>query len=129
MQYQLRRDKALASKYCHCADCQILHGVCSPPRFLSFHLLILTSQAPFQWATIFHKTDLAFINGTDGLVFYHTPSRSTERILPCKVSCAHCRTPIMDEGRRMISMASMAGFTPDPLVRIPSNTGLMPEGE
>ena len=22
--------------------------------------------------------------------------------LPCKVSCAYCRTPIMDEGRNMI---------------------------
>jgi hypothetical protein len=42
------------------------------------------AAAPFQWAAIFHKTDINF----------------TE--LPCKVRCSYCHSPIMDEGRNMI---------------------------
>jgi hypothetical protein len=26
VQYQLRREKPLAAKYCHCRACQVLHG-------------------------------------------------------------------------------------------------------
>merc|ERR1712124_219539 len=40
--YNLSRDKPLASKFCHCNDCKIIHG------------------APFQWATVFEKEDLSF---------------------------------------------------------------------
>ncbi|KAI1853178.1 hypothetical protein JX265_011459 [Neoarthrinium moseri] len=58
--------------------------------------------APFQWAAIFHKEDMMFENGTKGLVFYNSADNTLEHDLPCKVSCAHCRTPIMDEGRRMV---------------------------
>ena len=29
VQYQLSREKPLASKYCHCTTCQRMHGVCS----------------------------------------------------------------------------------------------------
>ena len=58
--------------------------------------------APFQWAAIFHKADMAFENGTAGLEFYKSPTQRLGHNLPCKVSCDYCRTPIMDEGRNMV---------------------------
>ncbi|KIW93339.1 uncharacterized protein Z519_05944 [Cladophialophora bantiana CBS 173.52] len=82
--YQLSRDKPLAAKYCHCTTCQRLHG------------------APFQWAAIFHKSDINFTNGHHDLGWYDPTAKSTTHHLPCKVCCAYCRTPIMDEGRNMI---------------------------
>ncbi|KAH0833547.1 putative glutathione-dependent formaldehyde-activating family gfa protein [Fonsecaea pedrosoi] len=82
--YQLSRDKPLAAKYCHCTTCQRLHG------------------APFQWAAIFHKSDINFTNGHHDLGWYDPTAKSTTHHLPCKVSCAYCRAPIMDEGRNMI---------------------------
>ncbi|KIX96440.1 uncharacterized protein Z520_07706 [Fonsecaea multimorphosa CBS 102226] len=82
--YQLSRDKPLAAKYCHCTTCQRLHG------------------APFQWAAIFHKSDINFTNGHHDLGWYDPTNKSTTHHLPCKVSCAYCRSPIMDEGRNMI---------------------------
>ncbi|KAL8365444.1 hypothetical protein RB595_004316 [Gaeumannomyces hyphopodioides] len=84
IEYSLTRDKPLQSKYCHCGDCRVLHG------------------APFQWAAIFHKTDIHFKHGAQGLGWYHTSTKSPEHHLPCKVYCAFCRTPIMDEGRNMV---------------------------
>ncbi|KAK1762761.1 Mss4-like protein [Phialemonium atrogriseum] len=84
IQYQLSRDRPLASKYCHCRTCQRLHG------------------APFQWAAIFHKEDINFTNGHDDLGWYDSSSMSRTHHLPCKVQCSYCRTPIMDEGRNMI---------------------------
>ncbi|KAJ9139303.1 hypothetical protein NKR19_g7495 [Coniochaeta hoffmannii] len=84
VQYQLSRDKPLASKYCHCTTCQRLHG------------------SPFQWAAIFHKEDINFTNGIHDLGWYDPTGKSTTHHLPCKVHCAYCRTPIMDEGRNMI---------------------------
>ncbi|KAI0130051.1 Mss4-like protein [Xylariales sp. AK1849] len=86
VKYWLSRDKPLASKYCHCKDCQSLHG------------------APFQWAAIFEKKDLHFENGAKGLAFYHSSKKHTYHDLPCKVSCAYCHAPIMDEGRNMVLM-------------------------
>ncbi len=71
------------AKICHCRDCQILHG------------------APMQWAAIFHKRDVRFTAGIQELGFYHAPSHSRSRELPCKVSCQLCGTPIADEGRNM----------------------------
>ncbi|KAK3320255.1 Mss4-like protein [Cercophora scortea] len=82
--YELSREKPLKSKYCHCTTCQRLHG------------------APFQWAAIFHKEDINFTNGIHDLGWYDSSSKSTTHHLPCKVQCAYCRTPIMDEGRNMI---------------------------
>lgn len=35
-------------------------------------------------------------------MYWHTGERSNDYILPCKVSCKTCRTPIMDEGRNMV---------------------------
>ncbi|KAK3385269.1 Mss4-like protein [Podospora didyma] len=84
VQYQLSRDKPLSSKYCHCTTCQRLHG------------------APFQWAAIFHKEDVNFTRGIHDLGWYDPSNKSTSHHLPCKVQCAYCRTPIMDEGRNMI---------------------------
>ncbi|KAM0335508.1 hypothetical protein ACHAQA_000556 [Verticillium albo-atrum] len=82
--YHLSRDAPLSSKYCHCTDCQTLHG------------------APFQWAAIFHKTDLAFDAGVEGLAFYDASNKKPTHGLPCKVSCARCGSRIMDEGRNMV---------------------------
>ncbi|KAI9794507.1 MAG: hypothetical protein M1833_000367 [Piccolia ochrophora] len=82
--FQLSREAPLAAKYCHCTTCQTLHG------------------APFQWAAIFHKEDINFTKGHHDLVWYESTEKTTKHKLPCKVTCSHCRTPIMDEGRNMI---------------------------
>ncbi|RDW95132.1 hypothetical protein BP5796_00895 [Coleophoma crateriformis] len=84
VKFQLSREKPLAAKYCHCTTCQVIHG------------------APFQWATIFHKEDINFVRGHHDLGWYDSGEKSTKHKLPCKVSCAYCRSPIMDEGRNMI---------------------------
>jgi len=84
VEYELSRKIPLDAKYCHCTTCQRLHG------------------APFQWAAIFHKSDINFTNGIHDLGWYESSEKSIEHKLPCKVSCAFCRTPIMDEGRNMI---------------------------
>ncbi|KAL8680269.1 MAG: hypothetical protein Q9224_002172 [Gallowayella concinna] len=84
VQYQLSREKPLDAKYCHCTTCQKIHG------------------APFQWAAIFHKDDINFTNGIHDLGWYESSEKTCVHKLPCKVSCAYCRTPIMDEGRNMI---------------------------
>ncbi|CAG8961415.1 hypothetical protein HYFRA_00013363 [Hymenoscyphus fraxineus] len=84
VKYQLGREKPLRSKYCHCTTCQVLHG------------------APFQWAAIFHKEDINFTHGHHDLGWYESGEKTTRHKLPCKVSCAYCRAPIMDEGRNMI---------------------------
>ncbi|KFH45385.1 hypothetical protein ACRE_038390 [Hapsidospora chrysogenum ATCC 11550] len=82
--YWLSTDNPLDVKYCHCHDCQVLHG------------------APFQLTAILHKADMAFENGTKGLHFYKTGTKRAEYNLPCKVSCSQCGTFILDEGRNMV---------------------------
>ena len=77
------RANPVDAKICHCPQCQRLHG------------------APFQWAVIFHKTDVRFSRGVDELLFYNAELDRSEHSLPCKLSCARCRAPIADEGRRM----------------------------
>lgn len=84
VQYEVSRDRPLASKYCHCTTCQRLHG------------------APFQWTAIFHKEDINFTHGHNDLGWYDPSEKSQTHHLPCKMQCAFCRTPIMDEGRNMI---------------------------
>ncbi|KAK7745816.1 hypothetical protein SLS53_002533 [Cytospora paraplurivora] len=86
VKYLLNREKPLASKYCHCLQCQTMHA------------------APFQWAAIVHKSDLRFVNGADGLNFYSSTLRKPVRELPCKAYCATCHTPILDEGRNMVML-------------------------
>jgi len=71
------------AKLCHCRACQTLHG------------------APMQWAAIFHKHQVRFTGGFHHLRFFHNEQGRNDRILPCKVSCNFCGTPIADEGRRM----------------------------
>lgn len=60
------------------------------------------TAAPFQWAAIFHKTDINFSNGHHDLEWYDPTDKSIEHKLPCKVRCSYCHSPIMDEGRNMI---------------------------
>lgn len=71
------------AKICHCKICQSLHG------------------APMQWAAIFRKHDVRVTKGMGSLKFYNAEQNIDERVLPCKVSCRLCGTPIADEGRRM----------------------------
>lgn len=102
--YQLSREKPLDSKYCHCTTCQKIHGMCLPitkSALLDFPSNMSTG-APFQWAAIFHKEDINFTNGVHDLGWYESSEKTCVHKLPCKVSCAYCRTPIMDEGRNMI---------------------------
>ena len=103
VKYQLSREKPLDSKYCHCTTCQKLHGEIKNLSS-TFSTLVLTgiSGAPFQWAAIFHKEDINFTHGHHDLGWYESSEKTCIHKLPCKVSCAYCRTPIMDEGRNMI---------------------------
>jgi hypothetical protein len=71
------------AKICHCLACQKLHG------------------APLQWAAIFHKRHVKFTAGLNHLHFFNSEQDRHERILPCKVRCGRCGTPVADEGRRM----------------------------
>lgn len=64
----------------------------------------LCPQAPFQWAAIFHKSDLRFHHGVEGLAFYCPTLTQPIHHLPCKVYCATCNAPIMDEGRNMVML-------------------------
>lgn len=82
VQYEVCADPVDA-KICHCTTCQTLHG------------------APMQWAAIFHKQDVRITKGMDCLKFYNSERNIPKRVLPCKVRCAVCGTPIADEGRRM----------------------------
>ncbi|EXU98843.1 glutathione-dependent formaldehyde-activating enzyme [Metarhizium robertsii] len=81
--YWISTDKPLASKFCHCVGCQVIHG------------------APFQWAAIFEKSDVAFETGVEHLKFYNSATKESHHELPCKVSCKWCGSHIMDEGRNM----------------------------
>jgi hypothetical protein len=83
VEYALRRERPLDAKFCHCRQCQVLHG------------------APFQWAAIFSKEDIRFEKGADNLSFYAAGEKSNKYQTPTKVSCSYCRSPIMDEGRNM----------------------------
>jgi len=71
------------AKMCHCPQCQSLHG------------------APFQWAVLFHKRDVRFVRGVENIFFYNAETKSPGHVLPCRLSCRECHTPIADEGRRM----------------------------
>jgi hypothetical protein len=82
VRYEVGADPVDA-KICHCRDCQVLHG------------------APMQWAAIFRKADVRVSTGAEQLEFYNARLASPERLLPCKVRCGVCGTPIADEGRNM----------------------------
>ncbi|MDE0335760.1 MAG: hypothetical protein OXI64_12430, partial [Defluviicoccus sp.] len=53
------------------------------------------------WAAIFRKRDVRLTAGLDLLRFYNSETDTAERILPCRIDCGRCGTPIADEGRRM----------------------------
>ncbi|TFY55698.1 hypothetical protein EVG20_g9222 [Dentipellis fragilis] len=97
----------LDAKYCHCTQCQALHG------------------APFQWAVIFPKTSVRLVkNVDDSLHFFSTETGTSAHYVPCKVrpsysngrkiahlnirsrhiqvSCDACRAPLFDEGRNTV---------------------------
>jgi len=92
VQYEVLSDPETA-KLCHCRGCQKLHG------------------APYEWVCIFHKHNVRFVSDTDNLYFYNGDmnqgwdssqhAQAKERVLPVKVSCQTCRSPIADEGRHM----------------------------
>lgn len=90
VKYSVQEDP-LNAKLCHCRDCQKLHG------------------APMEWVAIFDKPRVFFETASlDFLYFYNADSdegwtsvNASERNLPVKVSCSHCRSPIADEGRNM----------------------------
>jgi hypothetical protein len=71
------------AKFCHCRACQTLHA------------------APMQWAAIFHKHHVRLASGLDHLRFFNSEQGKNDRVLPCKVSCSMCGTPVADEGRKM----------------------------
>jgi len=92
VRYEVSADP-VDTKICHCTTCQRLHG------------------APMQWAAIFHKRHVRFTAGLEHLVFYNSEQNRPERILPCKVRCGKCGTPIADEGRRMwLAFPSLFNF-------------------
>jgi len=96
VRYEVKADPVDA-KICHCRTCQALHG------------------APMQWAAIFHKRDIRFIQGVGALTYYNSELRvrqtSAGRRLPCKVACGVCGTWVADEGRRMwLAFPSLFGF-------------------
>jgi hypothetical protein len=100
VRYQVCGDPE-SSKLCHCHGCQKLHG------------------APFEWVSIFHKNKVRFSpQSLDFLYFYSsdldrgwTADEADHRILPVKVSCSHCRTPVADEGRQMwLAFSTLFGF-------------------
>ena len=98
IRYEVSADPVDA-KICHCRVCQQLHG------------------APMQWAAIFHKHHVRFSKGIDNLRFYNGELDKHERILPCKVSCALCGTPIADEGRNMwLAFPTLFDFGTPPVV-------------
>lgn len=100
VEYEVSADPVDA-KICHCLGCQTLHG------------------APFQWAAIFHKEHVRFGRGVDDLHFFNSELGRPGRVLPCKLSCQHCRSPIADEGRRMfLAFGPLFDFGTPP--RVPS---------
>ena len=47
----------------------------------------------------------------DEILFFHVETGRPGRVLPCKLSCAVCRAPIADEGRRMfLAFGPLFGF-------------------
>lgn len=108
--YELNRMQPLGAKFCHCHGCQVLHGEqfnCGWLPLRRFTWVLIRGRlygvgAPFQWAAIFEKSDMRFIKGHDNLTFYETAGESQDHVLPCKLSCSFCHSPIMDEGKRML---------------------------
>jgi len=84
--FEIYTKEPKGSHFCHCDTCQKLHGSAA------------------HWSSVMPKTDVLFTCSTDKLSFYRTEDQKTEHILPCKLSCARCHSPIADEGRNMMLM-------------------------
>ncbi|KAI5888679.1 uncharacterized protein SCHCODRAFT_02637381 [Schizophyllum commune H4-8] len=84
VKYAILTDEPMEAKFCHCTDCHKLFG------------------SPAQWTAMLEKTDVHFLSGVDNLAFYHLADSSHERKLPCKIACRTCRSPVMDEGRKIL---------------------------
>ncbi|ODQ49987.1 hypothetical protein SAICODRAFT_85664 [Saitoella complicata NRRL Y-17804] len=77
----------LDSSYCHCRDCQHMHG------------------APYTHHAIFPKSAVHFTKGAkENLIFYNPHEKKTEYKVPCKVTCKSCHSRIADEGNNMMLM-------------------------
>lgn len=99
-------------KYCHCEDCQRLHGE-SPPHLHPFASYLpqqsrseLIPGAPFQMAAIFDKPSVRLDSSPEWLGFLSAhgevhPLSDTPTPLPRKTSCRACGSPLFDEGRNM----------------------------
>lgn len=57
--------------------------------------------APFQWAALFHKKSVRFLKGVEKLMFFYSQDKTPRHVLPCKVSCSICHSPMADDGRNM----------------------------
>ncbi|KAL1666472.1 Mss4-like protein [Schizophyllum commune] len=84
VKYAILTEEPMEAKFCHCTDCHKLFG------------------SPAQWTAMLEKTDVHFLSGVDNLAFYHLADSSHERKLPCKIACRTCRSPVMDEGRKIL---------------------------
>ncbi|KAL1704770.1 Mss4-like protein, partial [Schizophyllum commune] len=84
VKYAILTEEPMEAKFCHCTDCHKLFG------------------SPAQWTAMLQKTDVHFLSGVDNLAFYHLADSSHERKLPCKIACRTCRSPVMDEGRKIL---------------------------
>ena len=94
-------------KYCHCEDCQRLHGTWTlTSTLMSVVGPALTQGAPYQMAAIFDKTSVRLDSSPDWLGFLSAhgevhPLSDTPTPLPRKTSCRACGSPLFDEGRNM----------------------------
>ena len=120
VKYDLDTDEPLNTKFCHCRDCQILHGMAlaktsllscfleSSPYMHGTGLLHVTvidqsTGASFQHAAIFAKESLAFTKESVPFIScYSSSTGRTDYALPAKLRCSYCGTLILDEGRKMI---------------------------
>jgi len=85
--------KPMGAQFCHCDDCQKLHG------------------SPAHWSAVFEKEDVLFTTPPENLAFYRTSDQGTTRELPCKITCARCHSPICDEGKnKMLMYPSLIDF-------------------
>ncbi|TRM60438.1 Mss4-like protein, partial [Schizophyllum amplum] len=84
VRYAILCEEPVEAKFCHCNDCHKLFG------------------SPAQWTAMLAKTDVHFTSGVDNLAFYHLPDQTHEHKVPCKAACRTCRSPVMDEGRKML---------------------------
>lgn len=57
------------------------------------------------------------MRGVEKVFFYHAEAGEPGRILPCRLSCTECHTPIADEGRRMfLAFGPLFDFGMPPVV-------------